>query len=532
MRANQSLMNFVHRRILPVAMLTLLALSLAAVSTRAIEAAPSPAVAQLPSPTRPTSPPVSAPPATSPAAPTGAGPVAAFNVSASGASGNTINGRVHDPIAFDATPSQGTGLSFGWSFGDGTAPVAGQHVSHAFALVDDYQVTLTVADAAGRSASTTQTIRVIPIIDSLVSAPPMKQVMVGAIVPVLLYVQAPGPAALIATLKGELLSSPTTTFSTADSLSYATINGQVADETDATIDKAIIQTLGGSVALQSNVGLDLTYPTSAGNTVDLFFNLSLQKDRDSRRGIWAITYPNFSLFTGATDPSQPDVAGYYLKGDPGFHHADNADVRHYAMQAARDGGPLPSDPAQVTANLYAFTRGLFASDDPAQIEPDDVVVQKIDDGELVPGARDETYICISQTYFLTSLTRTLGLPSRELTIALANPVSQDSSGAWQVDYVQEGAAEVWYNNSWNLYDTWLHIRSFDDYLNQKYAYQAWYSYSAQNYELVAKNGDRLHLFGHNFAIDEDDGGAAAPDQWNLRQRRERSGVAVEGFPTS
>jgi len=531
MCANQS-MNPVPRRLLPVAAFGLLALSLVAIPTRTAEAAP--VIAQ--APVRPTvTPPGAQPQPTTPQSPpaqAASGPVAAFNLSTSGAPGNTINGRVHDPIAFDASPSQGVGLSYGWSFGDGSAPVGGQRVSHAFSTVDDYAVTLTVADSAGRTASTTQTARVIPLIDSLVSTPPMKQVMVGAIVPVLLYVQAPGPSSLTATLKGEFLTSSPSMFSTPDSLSYATISGQVADETDSTIEQAIVQTPGGSVPLQSNVGLDLTYPTSAGNTVDLLFSLSLQKDRDARRGIWSITYPNFSLVTGTTDPSQPDVAGYYLKGDPGFHHGNDPEVRKYALQAARAGGALPSDPAEVMANLYAFTRGLFASDDPAQIEPDTAVVQKIDDGELVPGARSETYICISQTYFLTSLSRTLGLASRELTIALANPVSQDSSGAWQVDWVQEGAADVWYNNSWNLYDTWLHIRSFDDYLLAKYAYQAWYSYSAQNYELVAKNGDVLNLFGHNFAIGEDDGGTAAPDQWNLLQRRERSGVAVDGFPTS
>ena len=235
---------------------------------------------------------------------------------------------------------------------------------------------------------------------------------------------------------------------------------------------------------------------------------------------------------GATDPSAPDVDSYYLKGDPGFHHPDDPLVRRYALQAARGGGALSDDPAQVMDHIYNFVSGLLGSDDPAQIDPDGVIAQEISSGALVPGERLQKYICIGQTYFLSSLSRTLGLPSRELTIGLANPVSQYASGAWKVDYVQEGATEVWFNGSWQLYDTWLHIRNLNDYLLQKYAYQAWYANSAQHYQLVAKNGDPLGLYGHNFAIGEIEGVAASPDEWSFRDRGERSGVSVDGFPTS
>ena len=333
-------------------------------------------------------------------------------------------------------------------------------------------------------------------------------------------------------MTGDLISGSPTVFSTGDALAYATLSGQVANENNATVDQEIIQKPGGSIALQGNVGLDLSYQTTAGTTVDLNFLLSLQKDRDASKGTWSITYPNFSLITGTTDPSEPDVDGYYMKGDPGFHHPDDPLVRKYAMQAARAGGALSDDPAKVMENIYTFDGGLFGSDDPAQVEPDTIVTQKIANGELVPGQQSEKYICISQTYFTTSMARTLGLPSRELTIALANPVSQASSGAWTVDYVQEGAAEVWFDNSWHLYDTWLRIRNLDDYLIRKYAYQAWYAYSAQNYNLVAKNGDQLNLYGHNFAIGEQEGTPGDPGQWYLRQRSERTGVVVDGFPTS
>lgn len=460
------------------------------------------------------------------------GPLAAFNVIIPGQADPAANGRVHDTLTFDASSSQGGGLQYGWDFGDGSPPIAGQKVTHAFSTINDYTVTLTVSDQTGKTASTTKSVRIIPLIDSLVSVPPLKQVMIGAVIPVLLYLQAPGISDLNANLSGDLISGKPSTFSTGDQLAYASLTAQVANETNSTIDQKIIQQPGGNIPLQGNVGLHLTYQTPAGKDVDLNFLVSLQKDRDPNKGVWSITYPNFSLDTGTTDPNEPDQDGYYLKGDPGFHHGSDPLVRRYTMRAARAGGVLSDDPAQVMENLYTYSAGLFGSDDPAQIEPDTVVVQKIADGELVPGAQSEKYICISQTYFLTSMARTVGLASRELTIALGNPVDQNRSGAWTVDYVQEGAAEIWFDNSWHLYDTWMHIRNLDDYLNRRYAYQAWYSYSAQDYDLIAKNGDPLDLYGHNFAIGEYEGTPADPNEWYLRQAKERAGVTVEGFPTN
>ncbi|MGI8553915.1 MAG: hypothetical protein ACR2PL_24475, partial [Dehalococcoidia bacterium] len=214
------------------------------------------------------------------------------------------------------------------------------------------------------------------------------------------------------------------------------------------------------------------------------------------------------------------------------HHPDDPLVRKYAIQAARAGGAFPNDPAQVMENIYTYVGGLFNSDDPAQIDPDNVVAQKISSGVLVPGQRSEKYICISQTYFLASLSRTLGLPSRELTIALANPDTQSArTGAWTVKYVQEGATQIWFNNSWHLYDTWLRIRNLNDYLVRKYAFQAWYSYSPQRYNLQAKNGDPLGLFGHNFAIGEDEGVPADPTMWYLMDKQQRDGLVITNFPT-
>ena len=460
------------------------------------------------------------------------GTATSFTVSIPGVSSANPNVPVHQVATFDAGGAPGSGTAYTWTFGDGSPATTGQKVTHAFTTVDDFNVTLTVGGASGPGAPTSQTVRVVPLLQALVSTPPLKQVAIGTIIPVTLYVQAPGPANVDASLTGDLINGKAVSFSTPDALAYASLSGQVANETNSTVDQRIIQQPGGSIPLKGNVGVELTYKTPSGKDVDLVWNMDLQKDLDASKGVWSITYPDFSLYTGKTDPSQPDADGYYLKGDSQFHHPEDALVRKYAMSAARASGTLSDDPSTVMDHLFSFVRGLMGSDDPAQLEIDSWIVGKVVSGELVPGAQSQKYICISQTYFLTSLARTLGLPSRELTVALANPVSQNGAGVWTVDYVQEGAAEVWYDSAWHLYDTWYGLRSFDEYLTRKYAYQAWYSYSPQNYQLIAKNGDPLGLFGHDFAIGENEGSPAKPDEWNYRAAKQRSGVAVDGFPSS
>src|SRR5438105_2500610 len=94
-------------------------------------------------------------------------PTAAFTISTPGQSGANINASVHAQVTFDATPSQGGALGYTWTFGDGTTG-NGQKITHAFGLVDDYTVTLTVGNAAGQTASTTQTLRVVPLVQALV----------------------------------------------------------------------------------------------------------------------------------------------------------------------------------------------------------------------------------------------------------------------------------------------------------------------------------------------------------------------------
>jgi len=287
------------------------------------------------------------------------GPVAAFTITAPTQTSSNLSARVFEPVTFDATASQGAGLAYGWTFGDGTPAVSGQKATHLFDLVDDYQVTLAIASASGATVATTQSLRIVPAVPALVSDPPMQQVAIGAVIPVTLYIRAPGPATITASLTGDLITGKPVEFSTGDALAYASLTGQVANESNPTIDQSIIQT-PGSVPLKGNVGVQIAYKTSAGASVEMVYQMDLQKNVSPALGVWSITYPNFSLITGKTDPAQPDLDSYYLKGDPGFHHPDDPLVRRYAMIAARAGGALSDDPARVMENVYSYVTDCSA----------------------------------------------------------------------------------------------------------------------------------------------------------------------------
>jgi hypothetical protein len=73
--------------------------------------------------------------------------------------GGPYSALVGSAIQFDGTASSGVGLSYFWSFGDGTSAVGARPVK-AYAASNVYTVTLTVTDVTGAQsvASTTATI--------------------------------------------------------------------------------------------------------------------------------------------------------------------------------------------------------------------------------------------------------------------------------------------------------------------------------------------------------------------------------------
>ncbi len=241
--------------------------------------------------------------------------------------------------------------------------------------------------------------------------------------------------------------------------------------------------------------------------------------------IWSITYPTYLPIVGLPIPSD-DVNGYYLKGDTQFHSVDALTLRRFAIKIARNGGVFPNDPQRAADNIYRYVNGLLGISDPGELQKDLIILSRIDDGVLVPGARKGEYICIAHAYFLSSLIRTLGLPDREETIGFGRGVSQDVTGAWSLNFYQEGANEVWYSGAWHHYDTWVGTRNRDDYLDTSLTEIAWYAFSEQSTPFLDLNAHLVGLSGHDFALGKYVGSPGSPEQWRFLEQHTRPGIRI------
>lgn len=240
---------------------------------------------------------------------------------------------------------------------------------------------------------------------------------------------------------------------------------------------------------------------------------------------WSITYPTYLPVVGRP-VNEDDVNDYYLKGDPQFHHPDDPLVRRYAIKIARAGGTFPNDPKLAADNIYHYVYGLLGIGDPGNFETDQQILQQVVSGDLVPGSRSVQFICIAHAYFVSSLTRTLGLPTREETIGFGRGTTQNDDGSWQLKYYQEGANQVWYGGAWHHYDTWIGTRDRDDYLSTSLTEAAWYAFSPQSTPFLDANGNPTGLAGHDFSIVLSDGTPGSPDQWRFIEQHTRPGISL------
>jgi len=72
-------------------------------------------------------------------------------------------------LTFTALTIGGTGIiSYNWGFGDGSTGSA-REISHAYALADQYTVSLTVLDSVGGGASTSLTVSIAPLTVTVIS---------------------------------------------------------------------------------------------------------------------------------------------------------------------------------------------------------------------------------------------------------------------------------------------------------------------------------------------------------------------------
>ncbi len=365
---------------------------------------------------------------------------------------------------------------------------------------------------------------------------------------------------------------------------------RVVNEDDPDITSQLLATPGGSIPLSDNVSVTITYAVSSGKSETASFTMSLLKDPSAsitpsprpagggptptptaatsaaflqatpgvRRSatataapasspatsvgtpavvpavamptvqapdVWSITYPTYLPVVGLPVPSD-DVNGYYLKGDSQFHSVDTLTLRRFAIKVARNGGVFPNDPQRAADNIYRYVYGVLGIGDPGELQKDLVIISRIDDGVLVPGSRKGEYICIAHAYFFSSLARTLGLPDREETIAFGRGVSQDATGAWILNFYQEGANEVWYGGAWHHYDTWIGTRDRDDYLDTSLTEIAWYAFGEQSTPFLDLNGRLVGLSGHDFALGKYVGSPGSPEQWLFLEQHTRPGIRI------
>ncbi len=64
-------------------------------------------------------------------------------------------------VTLDGSSSRGTIVRYEWDFGDGTAPITGQRVTHGYTSIGSYEVTLTVIDDRGNISRDTALVTIV-----------------------------------------------------------------------------------------------------------------------------------------------------------------------------------------------------------------------------------------------------------------------------------------------------------------------------------------------------------------------------------
>jgi len=120
---------------------------------------------------------------------------------------------VNTPYTLDGSGSQGANLQYRWDFGDGSPIATGARVEHTYTSVDDVTVTLTVQDASGVTATTTQSLRVVPALGEFDGLPALGQITPASAFKADLHIDLSGiTTGFAVSVGGPLLSSETYTY--------------------------------------------------------------------------------------------------------------------------------------------------------------------------------------------------------------------------------------------------------------------------------------------------------------------------------
>lgn len=415
------------------------------------------------------------------------------------------------------------GQRYTWEFGDGSygdGPVA----LHTYEALDDFAVVLRAGPAlqpVARSAITAG-----PALTAIYASDTDAMITIADEIQVLAAIRAPGASSIGLRMSGApWLTSRTRHEVQGVGDNFLQVpNFRVDTENEPSLREGIIRTLGGVIPIRNGaLVVAIDYTDRAGRERTVTYQPTLL-DFNAPTRVQQVEYPDLKRITGLP-PDGLGLEGYYLRGDLDFHHPDDFASRKLAIEMGRNGGVFPDDPEVVADNIWKYIGATFGDADPGDFNNAFNVARLIEEGKIVRGRINGGYICISQTYIMTAMTRTLGLPTRELNLAIAKPNYQRRDGVWEGTWFQEAAAHVWIGRDWELYDLWLGLKGFDKYFVANIGMQVWAGYSRQATEFRTVRGEPAGLRGHNFGVFPGD-----PPHWQFLFEASKPGYRVAGLP--
>ncbi|WP_276299452.1 transglutaminase domain-containing protein [Halorussus lipolyticus] len=293
----------------------------------------------------------------------------------------------------------------------------------------------------------------------------------------------------------------------------------------------------GRLPTDGPLTVTVTAYDSSGDELDTF-DLSV----NNLGGPNYVEYPDFSRQTGIPTGGRDR---FYLDGDDYYHNDQSVLVREWALRSAANGEdtsrasdlPLPQDPREAANRAWRFVKISLSPDgEPDEFTRDINLARWIDKKLLGPDrsylplsvySRQNGHICIEHTYLFSSLARTIGLPTREMTVGLAAPgggYGYDSYTSWY----QESAAQVFYEGEWHFYDSYIFgegARDPDRYLDGYTGYKLWETNYRVNETTMPDGTTR---WGHDFGIDAE-GDPRTPSQWEFNRSVRQSGLLVTNY---
>jgi hypothetical protein len=299
---------------------------------------------------------------------------------------------------------------------------------------------------------------------------------------------------------------------------------RVDTENEPVLSEELVRKVGGAIPIRDGaLALAVDFKDAGGNDRTASFQPTVMEFHHPGQ-IARVEYPDLKRTTGLPPRGAGDD-NFYLRGDLDFHHPEDFYVRKLAVEMGRRGSIFPDAPELVADNVFLYINSLLGDAEPGDFNNDYNVARLIEEGTIKRGQSNGGYICIAQTYLMTAMTRTLGLPSRELNIAVGRANWLGNDGLWRVTWWQEGAIHVWYDDAWHHYDLWLGFKGMNGYFQANLAYQAWAAFDRRTDPFVTISGVNTGMRGHNFGVWPGD-----PPRWEFIREATKPGVAVVDMP--